>query len=67
MSRYAVCDNCGHRDDCSFGNGPILQGGLVLNFRDKDNGFEKELELCVSCRDQLLALWPKLKEAMNNP
>ena len=67
MSRYAHCDNCGAKDDCCFeANHPILQGGLLLQFRDDDSGFEGELELCEECRAQLLKLFPKLENALKS-
>jgi hypothetical protein len=50
--KYAQCDNCGAKDDSSFGNGPILYAGAVIQLRRENGGneFEREIEICESCR-----------------
>ena len=66
MSRFVYCDNCGERDDWSMGNVPFFNGGVVLQFRTDNGGeeFERTLELCESCRAQLLEAFPELAKLM---
>jgi hypothetical protein len=70
MSRRVQCDNCGATDDWAGKDGlPFFPHGLVLQFR-RDNGyedFEAELELCAECREKLLAKFPRLKKALEQP
>lgn len=62
MAKYAQCDNCGAKDDTSYGHGPILYGGAIIQLRSENGGdeFERELEVCESCREKLLTKFPKL-------
>jgi len=65
--RFAICDNCGAKDDAAYKpNHPILVGGVLLQFRqeDGDDEMEAELELCEECRNELLKAFPKLKAAI---
>lgn len=66
MSKYAICDECGERDDWTGDKGPILDGGVVLQFRAESMGddISWEAELCPACRKRLLESFPKLAEAL---
>ena len=65
MSRYAECDNCGDKDDMNYGSGPILVGGVVLQFRAADgDDIDCKMDLCQGCRQKLLKLMPKLQKVL---
>ena len=66
MAKYAICDNCGEKDDWIVNQVPILDGGAVLKLRG-DTGsdeFEHTLEICETCKNKLLKEWPRLAEAI---
>ncbi len=64
--RYAICDNCGCKDDTAYeANHPVLAGGVLLQFRSESGDeLEDELELCEKCREVLLETFPKLQRAI---
>lgn len=68
MSKYAICDNCGEKDDYSMERGkPILYQGAVIQIREDDGDkFQCELEICNTCVEKLLKEWPKLDEAIKS-
>ena len=64
MSRYAVCDICGFKDDAEYGKGPIILDGVVLQFRHEVNpNFICELEICGQCKVRIFEAFPQLTEA----
>jgi len=64
--KYAECDNCGAKDDASYGKGPILVAGLVIQVRKEDgDGISVELEVCEKCREAILEAFPDLWKAIN--
>jgi hypothetical protein len=59
MGKWAICDVCGHKDDCNTGNGPLLDGGAKLvvwnddsQTNDESEGFT--LDLCTECKADLI-------------
>lgn len=66
MSKFAICDFCGDKDDWSMGKGPFLPDGLLIQFRSYRGGeeIETELEICESCKCDLLKANPKLEKAI---
>jgi hypothetical protein len=65
MSKWAVCDNCGEKDDWSIDGRPFFNGGANLQLRDESGSeeFDHTLEVCPNCRELVLKQFPKLKEA----
>lgn len=66
MSKFAICDLCGEKDDWSMGKGPFLPHGVVLQFRSDNDSedAEAELEICESCKNELLEKNPKLAASL---
>jgi hypothetical protein len=64
VSKYAICNNCGFKDDWVPGDSgvPVLDGGVIIQFLD-DSGFgevERTVELCPECREELIKHFPNL-------
>ncbi len=63
--KYAQCDNCGEKDDWTIGNQTFLPAGAVIQLRPDSGGeeYERELELCDGCRNELFEKFPNLTKA----
>ena len=70
MAIVIICDNCEERDDCgsSESNPPFFPGGVVLRFRGESGSRDdiRQLDLCASCRGDLLKALPWLAETLTS-
>lgn len=63
--KLAQCDSCGETDDVCYDRVPLLDGGVVIQFRREGNpDFQRELEICFRCREKLLAALPALAKEL---